>query len=40
MTRSEKAKLQSAALELARLIVGLLIMSALVTALPFLFAIR
>lgn len=40
MTSTEKAKLQSAALELARLTAGLLIMAALVAALPFLFSIR
>jgi hypothetical protein len=40
MTRSEKQRIHAAALELARLITGLLIMSALVAALPFLFSIR
>lgn len=40
MTRSEKQRIKTAALELARLTAGLLIMSAAVTALPFLFSIR
>jgi hypothetical protein len=40
MTSTEKAKLQSAALELARLTAGLLIMAAAITSLPFLFSIR
>ena len=40
MTRKERAQIKAAALELARLTAGLLIMSALVAALPFLFSIR
>jgi hypothetical protein len=39
MTSTEKAKLQSAALELARLTAGLLMMGTLVVILPFLFAV-
>lgn len=40
MTRSEKQQIKAAALELARLAAGLLIMSAAIAALPFLFSIR
>lgn len=40
MTRSEKQRIKAAALELARLTAGLLIMAAAIATLPYLFSIR